>query len=585
MCTDRAVRRIGWRRAQPAARRLIITISAFLLLLSSVGLAFQPATARRIDPTENRFFQRLWSRTELPIVAGQSSRTWIWGENAITPLISEPNADNTRLVQYFDKGGMQFNPDPVIQIGNPAFVMASPLAYEMITGQLASGQKWDPPGINIAGDADDDTGPTYATFAGLRGAAPAPAGALLTEFVDRQGNVSQDDQLGQYGVTAAHQVTVPALDHQIASPFWSFIQSSGTVYEAARYVNEPLFEDQWAMIGLPLTEAYWSHVKLGGQTVDVLVQVFERRVLTYTPSEPEGWQVQIANTGRHYVDWRFGGNVPSDLMASPDALPIPAPPDYESLRAQVVDLLSAASGNNAVTILDIQTGTSISINGDRRQLAACTIKIPIMIAVAQDITAGKYTAADVENLVLPAMGPSLTWPARELLRITGDGDIGVGVHRANEIMRSYGVKDSIMTHPPGYYGEEYGYLQSDGEVENWLTSDDLSRLLAGIWKGDGLTPTERNYVLWSLTLATPFLDAAFHAPLPAGVAAFHKIGILYQPENTWNDAGIVVIERDGLEYAYVVAMLSSQNVPTYHTGYYLNESINQLAWQTFTAAR
>ena len=67
-----------------------------------------------------------------------------------TPSATEPTPDNTRLVQYFDKGGMQFNPDPVIQVGNPAFVMASPLAYEMITGRLASGQQWEPPGIGIA---------------------------------------------------------------------------------------------------------------------------------------------------------------------------------------------------------------------------------------------------------------------------------------------------------------------------------------------------------------------------------------------------------------------------------------------------
>jgi beta-lactamase class A len=179
------------------------------------------------------------------------------------------------------------------------------------------------------------------------------------------------------------------------------------------------------------------------------------------------------------------------------------------------------------------------------------------------------------------MGPSLTWPARELLRITGDGDVGAGVHRANDIMRSFGVERSLMTHAPGYWGEEHGYRRTDGEVENWLSTDDLARMLAGIWEGEGLTPSERNYVLWSLTLATPFLDSAFRAPLPADAASFHKIGVLYQPENTWNDAGIVVIERDGLEYAYVVALLSSQNKSAYLDGYYLNRTINERAWQTF----
>ncbi|CAN5666303.1 hypothetical protein BH23CHL2_BH23CHL2_28600 [soil metagenome] len=564
------------------ARRLTLIISAMLVVFASGALAFQPAVAERVAPTGHGLFHRLWARTELPVIEGAASRSWIWGETAITPLVSEPNADNTRIVQYFDKGGMQFNPDPAIQIGNPAYVMASPLAYEMLPGQLASGDQWGPSGIGIAGDADDVSGPTYATFTDLRDAPPPADGALLTEAVDRQGNRSHDDRLAQFGVTAAYRVTLPGLDHQIASPFWEFIQSSGPVYEAARVLDEPMFEDQWAMIGLPLTEAYWSRVKLNGEISDVLVQVFERRVLTYTPTMPDGWQVQIANTGRHYVDWRFGGSIPSNLMAEPESLPVPPPPDYAPLRAELVDLLANATGNNAVTVLDIQTGESISINGDRRQLAACTIKIPIMIAVARDISAGKYTAADVEHLVIPAMGPSLTWHARELLRITGDGDVGAGVRRANAIMQSLRVENSILTHSPGYWGEEHGYGASHGEFENWLTTDDLSRMLAGIWNGDGLTPTERNYVLWSLTLATPFLDAAFRAPLPAGTAAFHKIGVLYQPENVWNDAGIVVLERHGQEYAYVVAFMSGQNPSTYMDGYYLNQAANERVWRIFS---
>ena len=480
---------------------------------------------------------------------------------------------------------MQFNPDPVIEIGNLAFVMASPLAYEMITGQLANGEQREPSPFSIAGDADDVYGPTYATFSGLRYAPALESGALITTTISRDGEVAAADQLAAHGVTAAHRITLPGLDHQIASPFWEFIQSSGTVYEAARYVDEPLFEDRWAMIGLPLTEAYWSKVKLGGRQVDVLIQIFERRVLTYTPSEPEGWRVQMANVGRHYVDWRYGGTLPDDLKASPEALPVPPALDYGALRGELIDLVTGATGNNAVTVFDLQTGEQISINGSRRQLAACTIKIPVMIAVARDITAGKYTAAEIEHLVLPAMGPSLTWPARELLGLIGDGDVGAGVRRSNEIMASLGVQDSLLTHAPGYWGEEHGYMDSHGEIENWLTTDDLARMFAGIWQGDGLTPTERSYVLWSLTLATPFLDAAFNNPLPDDIAAFHKIGVLYEPENVWNDAGIVVLERYGQEYVYAVAFLSSQNEDTYMNGYFLNQTINAVAWQAFSTVR
>ena len=44
---------------------------------------------------------------------------------------------------------------------------------------------------------------------------------------------------------------------------------------------------------------------------DVLVQPFQRRVLTYSPDNPSGWQVEMGNVGRHYYLWRYGEDLPS----------------------------------------------------------------------------------------------------------------------------------------------------------------------------------------------------------------------------------------------------------------------------------
>ena len=45
---------------------------------------------------------------------------------------------------------------------------------------------------------------------------------------------------------------------------------------------------------------------VGGQQQDVLVQAFERRVLTYTPANPDAFKVEMGNIGRHYFQWRYG---------------------------------------------------------------------------------------------------------------------------------------------------------------------------------------------------------------------------------------------------------------------------------------
>jgi hypothetical protein len=47
-------------------------------------------------------------------------------------------------------------------------------------------------------------------------------------------------------------------------------------------------------------------VRVDGVERLVLVQAFERRVLTYTPSNPDGWRVEAGNVGQHYYEWRYG---------------------------------------------------------------------------------------------------------------------------------------------------------------------------------------------------------------------------------------------------------------------------------------
>jgi hypothetical protein len=58
-------------------------------------------------------------------------------------------------------------------------------------------------------------------------------------------------------------------------------------------------------LGYPITEPYWTVIRIAGHDYLVLLQAFERRVLTYTPANPPGWRVEMGNVGRHYQDWRY----------------------------------------------------------------------------------------------------------------------------------------------------------------------------------------------------------------------------------------------------------------------------------------
>ena len=57
----------------------------------------------------------------------------------------------------------------------------------------------------------------------------------------------------------------------------------------------------WRLSGIRISEAYWVRVQVGSVKRDVLVRLFEHRVLTYTLDEQPMWQVQMGNIGQYTI--------------------------------------------------------------------------------------------------------------------------------------------------------------------------------------------------------------------------------------------------------------------------------------------
>ncbi|HUY99222.1 MAG TPA: carboxypeptidase-like regulatory domain-containing protein, partial [Thermomicrobiaceae bacterium] len=192
---------------------------------------------------------------------------------------------------------------------------------ELITGRMQLGDttfhQYAPAQVNVAGDLNDPNGPTYASFNGLMGNVAIPSGWTITQTVNRAGQVGNEPSPPGVPVTAL-DVGAPT-HHNVASVFWSFMTSSGLVSLNGQNVQAPLFQNPFYATGYPLTEAYWTTVMVGGVSKQVLVQVFERRVLTYTPSNPAAWQVEAGNVGLHYYQWRY-------VQLGQTVTPPPAPP-------------------------------------------------------------------------------------------------------------------------------------------------------------------------------------------------------------------------------------------------------------------
>jgi len=109
-------------------------------------------------------------------------------------------------------------------------------------------------------------------------------------------------------------------------------------------------------------------------------------------------------------------------------------------------------------------------------------------------------------------------------------------------------------------------------------------MLGKIWRGEvpGLGAAGRDYLLWSMTIAGPFHNASLGGPLPWEATFYHKIGLIYAPTETWNDAGIVVFDRHGQQYAYAISHLSSFSDGGWLTGHANGYAVSEAVWQAFS---
>ncbi len=286
-------------------RRWVSLLAMFaLVVLPGVSVAAAPAFA---DPA----FQAQWQQ-------GEAITPNFWGP-AITGGVTEQyrygGTNTTRIVQYFDKGRMELyggmTNSASVQVTNGL------LATEMVRGhiQISDDQfhPQPPPAIPIAGDPDNP-GPTYATLATTPGGqgmlAPARnlGGNRITAGLGSNGEQAS-------GVLPANPGTLLAIydaptQHNVTQAFADYRLTAGL-----------------ATIGYAISEPFATAVKVAGVQRQVIIQVFERRVLTYTADNPPKFQVEMGNIGQHYAKWRYPNGVPG-TASPPTGTPPPAASTY-----------------------------------------------------------------------------------------------------------------------------------------------------------------------------------------------------------------------------------------------------------------
>jgi hypothetical protein len=304
----------------------MVAFSLFLLLSL---LPVATALAEPTFATDN--FKAKWQRADKPVADGNANpqRSWLWGPESFNPPTgqTEPYAESpggSRQVQYFDKARMELN-DPAT-----GAVTNGLLVKELISGKLATGDRSTiarrpADDIPVAGDPANNEGPTYASFikvASLNNDNPSTdkTGQVANNYIERDGTVSTNDDPDN---PVKYVYFDQTLKHNIPNVFWDFMNQKGNVFTNGKLVaNQPVLGDNqfapWLdAMGLPLTEAYWTEATIGGQPKGVLIQAFERRVLTYTPDNDPPFQVEMGNVGRHYYSWRYNSKYDAPATGQP----------------------------------------------------------------------------------------------------------------------------------------------------------------------------------------------------------------------------------------------------------------------------
>ena len=255
----------------------------------------------------------------------------------------------------------------------------------------------------------------------------------------------------------------------------------------------------------------------------------------------------------------------------------PPSPAMEALRAGIEAQIDAWSFQTAVAVTDLQTGETIHVNGDRKQFAGCVMNFFALMQAVIDVQEGRYEEARVGDLISATVYGSNPITARDVLLISGSGDILAAMERVNGLIDSLGLTDTFYDHPPAYWP-----ASSLRSVDNLTTAVDMNRALQAVWQGEELSPEWRDYFFAKLTEVKPGLNYLIPAGVTDGVTG-HKNGFFWLPEG-WidNDTGIVTFERGGQTYAYALTFLA-QAVPAKYADIPLGQAISSLVWQHFNS--
>jgi outer membrane protein assembly factor BamB len=382
----------------------LAAVTVLIPLLTLVAYAADPNFG-------NNQFRNLWVTQDRLVGTAGVSRPFTWGPSIpdAPNAMFEPYAESPggqRQVQYFDKARMELN--------NPAtgIVTAGLVVRDLVAGLRQDGDNtfanFPPSKTQVAGDAVsvNPNAPVYASFKNVvtlgnpdANSKPSAIGTTITSAIDKSGTVST--------ITPPENLTIGAFQaetgHNIAKVFADFENQTGpttdpvsgnTIQNQAIYGANPAIQ----VFGFAITDPYWVNTKVAGVDRTVLVQLFQRRVLTYNPALPAGSRVEMGNVGQHYYQWRYvenSGVSPTTPTPTTPPTNTNAPLDFSQYRADYLKTGNVPLGNPG------GTGNVISYSTGAGSISSSPIYDPSMHYAIIGTSGGGVVAVNTTNFSSP----------------------------------------------------------------------------------------------------------------------------------------------------------------------------------------
>ena len=534
-------------------RRFMLLLVVQVILSTILSPAFAgPANTATIDPP----FVRRWARDDALIASGEEQRTWTWGplvlRSGSEPYAQAPNGE--RHIWYLDKARMEIT-HPERDPDDDWYVTSGLLVRELISGQLQLGdgefENRQPAAIPVAGDLDvaSEKAITYADLrllASISGGNRVPAKgadqAPITSLLNSGCSVSEDDRFASYGVRTGAYDDVTG--HNIATVFLDALPQASLLYVAGR----------------PLTEPYWTRAQVAREQRDVLIQAFERRVLTYTPANPEAWRVEWGNVGRQYAQWRYGqsgdatGFDPNTTVEASGAVR-----QLADLAPRAAEIALNRSGSVGVAAYQTDTGAFYSFQGTEPFPMFSTVKVPIMLAVLdRALREGRRVTDHEHSLIKVMIQVSDNGAASQLLAEAG------GAPAVTAYLRRIGITNTTIN----------GYAWGASTT----TAQDMARLMGKLGNCTILAARSCRYALDMMQGVVPSQKWGVSGGVPSSATVALKNG-WYPQVSGWGINSIGLVTSSGKRYA--IAVFTNPN-PSMAYGI---ETIEQISAAVYPAVR